>query len=220
MLNKIFFNRSIFLSFALIIIYIGCRPIVSHVTPFFEQKIDFKQKTFFVINGETESLEARSYAKLISNELEAKGMILTNKEESANFIVIFSNKIDDGKSKISAMPIYTPGRTYSSTTYGSAMAYGSSGSVNAFGASTTYGHTSGTTTFVPTSDTIYTRVLNVRFYELIDGKRQPVYEVRAISSGSSGSFSEVAPEIIAAAFDELPYSVSGKTVRVEKIKSN
>jgi hypothetical protein len=198
-------------------------PVQSRVTPFFERQVDFKNKTFFVVTGKTrenESLELRSYAGMISKELQSKGMVQAKDELEANFVVVFSNAIDDGKSETTAMPVYTPGQTYTSTTYGSATAYGSTGSVSAYGTSTTYGQTSGSTTYVPISNTVYTRILNVRFYALLDGKRQPVYEVRAISRGSSGSFSEVAQAVIAAAFDELPFSVSGKTVRIEKMITN
>lgn len=223
MASRSFSTKSLLFVFVSAMINFGCRPVESRVTPFFVQQPDFTDRSFFVVTGKTtenESLEFRSYAGMISGELQSKGMVLAKDEAEANFVVIFSQAIDDGKNVTSAMPVYTPGQTYSSTTYGSATAYGSAGSVSAYGTSTTYGQTSGSTTYVPVTNTVYTRVLNVRFYGFIDGKRQPVYEVRAISRGRSSSFSEVAQAVIAAAFDELPFTVSGKTVRVQKVMSN
>lgn len=202
-----------------LMVLLGCRPVQTRVTAFYEKSMSFQGKSFFIVPAESiksESLETKSYAEVAAKKLVEKGLVRAANQENADFLIAFSYGIDDGKIESSVVPLYLPGQTYTSTTYGNAMAYNSSGgSATAYGTATTYGTTPGTVVPVPVSNTVYKRTYFAGFYMMVDGKRQLVYEVRAVSVGSSGSFSEVADPVIGSAFSELPFP-SGRTKTINK----
>jgi hypothetical protein len=159
------------------------------------------------------SLEFQYYAKLVKAELEKRGMTEAPYDQ-AKYAIFMTYGIDNGKEVISSYPIF--GQTGTSRSY-------TTGTVTSYGNMATY---SGTTHNTPTygvvgfdtsSDTVFTRYLNIDIIDIAksgNGKVKKVYEGKAISSGSTGQLAPVMPAIIKSVFEDFPgKSVASRTSR-------
>ncbi|WP_156461299.1 DUF4136 domain-containing protein [Devosia sp. Root436] len=185
----------------------ACQSVQSNVTAFHTLQPNTPE-TFSVraSNIQGDSLEATTYAGLISTRLEQHGWSASS---SPDVDVRFAYAIDGGRTSISSVPIY--GQTGGGTTYSTGNIYGTGGFGSYSGTSytpTTYGVVG----VAPVSHTTYQRVLSVEMTNTKTGKK--IYEAKVVSSGSSGTFAEVASCLIDALFEDFP-GTSGKARAVE-----
>lgn len=197
------FARTALVAFTLLVG--GCATQVeTNVTAFHTLQNGGRGQTFVMIPYEDQegSLEWRTYAGLVSQQLVAKGLMAAERLAEADLAVFMAYAIDGGRTSVSAVPMFgqTGGGTTSTTTgyVGSRPVY----------ASTYTPPTYGVTGFVPVEDTVYGRALKII---IIDAKRSfaakkplPVYEATATSAGSSGTLNIVMPAIVSGIFKDWP----------------
>lgn len=183
----------------------GCATQVeTNITAFHTLQNGGRGQTFVMIPYEDQegSLEWRTYAGLVSQQLVAKGLVTVERIADADLAVFMAYAIDRGRTTVSTVPMYgqTGGGTTSTTTgyVGSRPVY----------ASTYTPPTYGVTGYVPVEDTVYGRALKII---IIDAKRSfaekkpvPVYEATATSTGSSGTLNVVMPSIVNGVFKDWP----------------
>ena len=187
-------------------LFVGCASFIeTKVSAFHELEPSLSGVTYALVpTMEQEgSLEFQSYAKLVKVELKKRGMTEAPFNQAKYAIFMFYG-IDNGKEVISSYPIF--GQTGTSSSY-------TTGTVTSYGNMATY---SGTTHNTPTygvvgsgtsSDTIFTRYLNIDIIDITNsgnGKEKKVYEGKAISSGSSGQLAPVMPAIVKSVFEDFP----------------
>lgn len=184
----------------------GCASFVeTKVSAFHELEPSLSGVTYALVPSKEQegSLEFQSYAKLVKVELEKRGMTEAPFNQAKYAIFMFYG-IDNGKEVISSYPIF--GQTGTGSSY-------TTGTVTSYGNMATY---SGTTYKTPTygvvgsgtsSDTVFTRYLNIDIIDITksgNGKVKKVYEGKAISSGSSGQLAPVMPAIVKSVFHDFP----------------
>jgi len=184
----------------------GCASFVeTKVSAFHELEPSLSGVTYALVPSkeQEDSLEFQAYAKLVKVELEKRGMTEAPLNQAKYAIFMFYG-IDNGKEVISSYPIF--GQTGTSSSY-------TTGTVTSYGNMATY---SGTTYKTPTygvvgsgtsSDTVFTRYLNIDIIDIAksgNGKVKKVYEGKAISSGSSGQLAPVMPAIVKSVFEDFP----------------
>lgn len=195
-----------FVASLLLILLSGCASFVeTRVSAFHELGPSLTGETYALVPSKEQeaSLEFQSYAKLVKQELVARGM----KEvpfEKAKYAVFMFYGIDNGKQIVSSYPIFGQTGVSSSYTTGTVNTYGNTASYSGTTYNTpTYGVVgSGTTT-----DTVFTRYLNIDIVDIEksgNGKVQKAYEGKAVSSGSNGQLSTVMPAIIKGVFEDFP----------------
>jgi len=187
-------------------LFVGCASFIeTKVSAFHELEPSLSGVTYALVpTMEQEgSLEFQSYAKLVKVELKKRGMTEAPFNQAKYAIFMFYG-IDNGREVISSYPIF--GQTGTSSSY-------TTGTVNSYGNMATY---SGTTHNTPTygvvgsgtsSDTIFTRYLNIDIIDITNsgnGKVKKVYEGKAISSGSSSQLAPVMPAIVKSVFEDFP----------------
>lgn len=196
--------RNIFLVLLLILLS-GCATVTTKVSSFHELEQPLSGVTYVLVSSKEQesSLEFQSYAKIVKSELGKRGMIETPFNQAKYAIFMFYG-IDDGKQVVSSYPIFGQTGTSSSYTTGTVTSYGNTASY------------SGTTYKTPTygvvgtgnsTDTVFTRYLNIDIIDIAksgNGKVQKVYEGRATSSGSSDQLAIVMPAIIRSVFEDFP----------------
>lgn len=130
--------------------------------------------------------------KKIERLLSEYGYPLAN-AESADYYLLFSYGISDGKNETISVPIYNPGSNYTVNTYG---AYGSSYSTI---------HGSGYTTYVPHSVTKYYRYLKLHLVEAASYRdKAEIIEVwvgDVVSEGANSDLREVINYLLIPAFE-------------------
>ena len=124
---------------SLVLLVSACATIRSNISVFHKlnPKVEGMKYTILPSEEQVESLEYKSYEKVVRQQLNAKGLKEVPFGE-AEVIVFFSYGIDGGKEAVSTYPIYGQTGVSSSSTYGTIQNYGS------------YGTYSGTTTYTPT----------------------------------------------------------------------
>lgn len=184
----------------------GCAMVVeTKVSAFHELEQPLSGVTYALVPTKEQegSLEFQSYAKIVKSELEKRGLTEAPFNQAKYAIFMFYG-ISDGKQVVSSYPIFGQTGTSSAYTTGTVTAYGNTASYSGTTYKTpTYGVVgSGTST-----DTIFTRYLNIDIIDIAksgDGKVQKVYEGKANSSGSSGQLAPVMPAIIRSVFEDSP----------------
>lgn len=169
-------------------------------------------KTFMMVpyKNQEGSLEWRTYADLVSRQLEKYGLVRSQILASSDFAVFMAYAIDSGRTSVSAVPVYgqTGGGTTTTTTgyVGSMPVYGSTYTPPTFGV----------TGYAPVEDTVYGRAVKITILDVkrtIEEKKPvAVYEATAKSVGSSGNLNVVMPAMIEGTFKDWP-GPSGVTSR-------
>jgi hypothetical protein len=192
---------------ALALALASCQTIRSDVTVF--NTIDQATPTGFTITAmgaEAGSLEAKSYADLVSAQLVAHGW---HPSPGGPVDVAFGYNIDSGQTQTSSMPIF--GQTGGGTSYSQGSVYGGGG-FGTYSGTTYTPPTFGVVAEVPVSQTFYNRGLRV---EMTDRRTHArIYEATLASKGTTGAFNVVAPCLIEALFKNFP-GQSGKTYQIE-----
>jgi hypothetical protein len=202
----------------------GCVPpnamnLRTTVAAFAEPSVIFTGKSFFITAADkmkADRLESQFYGNLAAGHLTAKGMVRSQDPEKADLLVLFDYSIDDGKSVTYEYPVFIPGQSFTSTSFGSATAFGKGGTVTATGSATTFGTTSGSVGTETGAMTVYTRRFSVAIYGRAEDGRRRSYELRATSQGSSNDFAAVAEPLIESALEDFPGQI-GKAVVKEKV---
>jgi hypothetical protein len=184
----------------------GCATFVeTKVSAFHELEQPLSGATYALVPTKEQeaSLEFQSYAKIVKSELEKRGLTEASFNQAKYAIFMFYG-INDGKQVVSSYPIFGQTGTSSSYTTGTVTSYGNTASYSGTTYKTpTYGVVgSGTST-----DTVFTRYLNIDIIDIAksgNGKVQKVYEGKANSSGSSGQLAPVMPAIIRSVFEDFP----------------
>ena len=200
---------------SLVLLASACATIRSDISVFHKlnPKVEGMKYTIVPNEEQVESLEYKSYEKIVRQQLNAKGLKEVPFGE-AEVIVFFSYGIDGGKEAVSTYPIYGQTGVSSSSTYGTIQNYGS------------YGTYSGTTTYTPTYGVVgsgaipytkYTRYLILDMVDksssLSDERIKKVYEAKVISSGTSNQLPKIVPVMVKALFEDFP-GKSGSTRKV------
>lgn len=148
------------------------------------------------------SLEWRSYANLVSRQLQKYGLVQWQGQGNPDLAVFMSYAIDSGRTSVSAVPMYgkTGGGTTTTTT-------GFVGKTPIYGTSYTP-PTYGVTGYAPVEETVYGRAVKIAIVDVgrsIEQSRPvTVYEATATSAGSIGNLNVVMPAIIAGTFQDWP----------------
>ncbi|MDR2239508.1 MAG: DUF4136 domain-containing protein [Zoogloeaceae bacterium] len=184
----------------------GCASFVeTKVSTFHELEPSLSGVTYALapLKEQESSLEFQSYAKLVKAELEKRGMTEAPFNQAKYAIFIFYG-IDDGKEIISSYPIFGQTGTRSSYTTGTVTSYGNMATYSGTTHKTpTYGVVGSGTS----SNTVFTRYLNIDIIDIAksgNGKVKKVYEGKATSSGSSSQLAPVMPAIVKSVFEDFP----------------
>jgi hypothetical protein len=184
----------------------GCGSFIeTRVSAFHELEQPLSGVTYALVPTKEQegSLEFQSYSKLIKSELGKRGMTEAPYAQAKYAIFMFYG-INDGKQVVSSYPIFGQTGTSSSYTTGTVTSYGNTASYSG----TTYKTpTYGTVGSGISTDTVFTRYLNMDIIDIAksgNDKVQKVYEGKAISSGSNGQLAAVMPAIIRSVFKDFP----------------
>ena len=184
----------------------GCAAgLTASVTSFHEISQDLNGQTFALVPSSEQDgrLEHKTYALLVKQQLERRGL----KEVPLNvakYAVTMAYGIDDGKVVTSSYPIYGQTGSSGSSTSGRVSTYGNTSYLNA---TTTKTPTYGVVGSGVSSDTEFTRFLNLNIIDLSKStpeKPVTVYEGKVRSTGSSGQLATVMPAIVRSVFKEFP----------------
>ena len=159
------------------------------------------------------SLEHKAYEDMVRQHLSKRGFREVPVAQ-ADLAVFLSYEIDNGREVISSYPIFGQTGVASSYTYGNV--YRSYGGSASYSGTTTYTPTYGIVGTGTTSDTVFTRKvqLDMLARPLLDqDKVSKVYECRVVSSGSSSQLNLVMPYLIESLFQDFPGN-SGTTKTV------
>lgn len=204
----------------LILLLSGCASTIhTKVSAFHELEEPLSGVPYALVASkeQEESLEFRSYAKLIKAELGLRGLNESSFNQ-AKYAIAISYGIDDGKQIVSSYPIIGQTGTSGSHTTGTVTSYGNTASYNGTTIKTpTYGVVgSGTST-----DTVFKRYLNIDIIDIsksVEGRVQKVYEGKAISSGSSSQLAPVMPAIIRSVFEDFPGKSGATRTSIQPFK--
>ena len=205
------------LSFVLLLVLFTASCLVrSQVTVFHDFEPNIKKTKYIILATEEQqnSLEHRSYEKLVKQQLSLKGFKEVSLDE-ADVVVMFSYGDDGGRQIVSSYPIFGQTGVSSSNTYGTVQSYGNSA---------TY---SGTTTYTPSygivgsgvaSRTEYKRFLYLSMIDHSASKSgdgiKRIYEGKVVSNALNSNLPEAVPVMIKALFKEFP-GESGKVRTVD-----
>jgi hypothetical protein len=159
------------------------------------------------------SLEFKTYAQAVKQELNAKGFKEVSFEQ-AKTVVFIVYGIDTGKQVVSTSPVF--GQTGVSSSHTTGMVYGS-GDTAVYSGTTTYTPTYGVVGTSVDTSTVYTRFLMLDIIDKstsTDKKLNKLYEAKVVSPGTSSQLPAVLPVMIKALFEDFPgKSGSTRTVR-------
>jgi hypothetical protein len=192
--------------FVLVILVSGCAApfLKGEVTRF--HILDAQPKTFAVIpdDGQEGSLEFRTYAALVSDQLRAHGWSEAP-PQTADVAVFMRYEISRGYQGSRDYPIFGTVPTGNSTTYGT---------VNSFGNTATYNSTTTQQTALAVvgsgteNHTEYDREVHIVMYSLPayrqSQKMESLYEGKIRSSGSIGALPRVMPTLINGLLKDFP----------------
>lgn len=187
----------------------GTTSLQGSVTRF--HTLDGTPKTFaiFPLEDQQNSLEFRSYAKTLSNELAAKGW----KEELADKadVAIFLEYAIGGKTETYSYPILKQVPFGSATTTGTISP---SGQIQATTTQATTVAVAGTGTY---TDTVFVREVKLKMFSIpvwqTSKKMEPMFEATINSTGSTGQLAIVMPTLISGLLQDFP-GKSGSTTTI------
>jgi hypothetical protein len=194
----------------------GCGTFIqSSVTVFHELSPTAEAKTYAFIRSkeQQESLEHKAYEEMVRQQL-ARREFREVSVAQADLAVFLSYQIDNGREVVSSYPLFGQTGVASSYTYGNI--YRSYGGYSSYSGTTTYTPTYGIVGTETTSDTVYTRKVQLDMLNrpLLDqGRVSKVYEGKVVSSGSSGQLNRVMPYLIQSLLQDFPGN-SGTTKTV------
>ncbi len=185
------------------------------VTVFHEEGFDPKGMSFCFIPSKEQlnSLEYKSYAGRISSYLQTNGMSEAEPNK-ADLLVYLTYEIDSGQQVVRSKPVYGQTGVSGSQTYGTA--YRSYGGTTSYSGTTTYTPTYGVVGSRTSSETMYTRSVQIELLRRVDLDAErvvKVYEANAVSAGTSSQLNQVMRNILAAIFKKFP-GENGKTYQV------
>lgn len=172
--------------------------------------LDGQAKTFaiFPLDTQQDSLEFRSYARFLSQQLTAKGWE-ESRSETADVAVFLEYSIN-GKTETHSYPIMKQ------VPYGPAVTTGTVSTSGQIQASTTQPTTMAVAGYGSYSDTTYVRDVSLKMFSLpvwrASQKMEPVFEGTVTSTGATGQLSVVMPTLIRALMQDFP-GKSGSTHR-------
>ena len=206
------FICALIFNIAVVALFSGCSFVSSDITVFHslpKQKNDqFTNYSFEKFEWQVNSLEYNAYKDKIQKYLIVNNFL---DKEPSDIIIKFNYGIDNGSQQINSTPIIGPTGANSSFTFGTVRSLGNG-----------YGNFSGTTISNPSlgiigssthSHTEYKRFIKII---MINKKTQEIiYDVTAISSGSSSQINMVIDEMLESIFMDFPgKSGSSKTVEI------
>jgi hypothetical protein len=176
-------------------------------TPFHTFSAPILGKSFAIVPNKAQegSLEFKSYASCVKNELTQKGLVEKQVSE-CDYVIFMDYNIDNGKTVNYDYPIF--GQTGTSGSFTSGYVNSSGG----FSAVTTTTPTFGIVGSGQGSAEYYTRVLKIEMAvkaDFVAGKINKVYECKATSQGSSNQLSIIVPIMVHSIFQQFP-GESGK----------
>ena len=186
----------------------GCRSVATYVSSFSAVSPLSVGDTFYILADDCQkgSMEFEQYASSVARRIGKAGWRRVDDIKSATYAVLMSYGV--GGSKEVTTPII--GQIGGGTTSHSGTAFGSGGE---------FGTYSGTSYTAPTygwvgmaSSTAYSRYFALKVVNQADGK--PIYETKASSEGSSGTFGQVAECIFDSALSEFPRPQTGSDTRM------
>lgn len=186
----------------------GCSFVETDVSSFSKISHLSVGDTFYILadDGQKGSMEFERYASSVARRIGKAGWRRVDDIKGATYVVLMSYGV--GGSKEVSTPII--GQTGGGTTTHSGTVYGSGGG---------FGSYSGTSYTAPTygvvgmsSSTAYSRYFALKVVKQVDGK--PIYETKASSEGSSGTFGQVAECIFDSALSEFPKPQTGSDTRM------
>jgi hypothetical protein len=174
--------------------------------------LDGATKSFAIFPLETQkdSLEFRTYARLLSQQLTAKGW----KEEFSDNadVAVFLVYSIDGKTQTRSFPIMKQ------VPFGPAVTSGTVSPSGQIQATTTQATTGAVAGYGSRTDTVYVRDVSVKMFSLpvwrSSQTMEPVFEGAINSTGSTGQLAIVMPTLIEALMKDFP-GKSGSTVQVQ-----
>ncbi len=195
--------RNKWLSFVLLsaLMMAGCVRVGVSVSSFSNIPPTNNRATFYIFADETQdgSLEFYQYAESVAKRLAQGGWQRVPSPEAASYIVVMNYGVSGSSESISSAPVY--GWSGGGTTTYSGSSYGSGGYSSHSGTAHTMG-TFGVVGSSTSSTTQYHRYFNL---QAIDKETlKPVFETKASSSGSSGTFGQVAECIFDLALKDFP----------------
>jgi hypothetical protein len=161
------------------------------------------------------TLEHQEWVRLAEREFAARGLRVVEAPASASLVAVIGLAMDAGRDV--ARPFLIP--QWGVTGYSGAQTFGT------FSRSGNFGTYSGTTTLMPqygitgyttgvTSQRVFTsRAILLVFRPPYGPNPVPVFEARAVSEGSCGMLSAVAPSFVAALFEKCPSGGTGVVVK-------
>lgn len=196
----------------LVVAVTGCGRVRSNVTTFSELTADDIGSRVIIMPYEEQenSLEWRSYARMLADHFRNKGYEITDDINEANLAAFFGYGIDEGQQVTSTYSIPQFGVTGYSGAY-------TTGTVSSYGSG--YGTYTANTTLIPQygvtgystgtkRDTVYTRSLWIDLLDVESYEKK--WEMRLTSQGSCASFKPVAPTFFEAAFQSFPMGDGGE----------
>lgn len=190
----------------LFVLLSGCASFVeTKVSAFHELEQPLSGMTYSLVpyKEQESSLEFQSYAKIVKYELEKCGLTEAPFNH-AKYAVFMFYGINDGKQVVSSYPILGQTGTSNSYTTGTVTSYGN---VASYSGTTYKTPTYGVVGTGTSTDTVFTRYLNIDIIDIAksdNGKVQKVYEGKANSLGSSGQLAPIMPAIIRSVFEDFP----------------
>ena len=182
----------------------GTPPLQGKVTSF--HVLDATPKTFIILpdTDQKDSLEFRSYAALVRDQLRSRGWREAT-SDSAEVGVFVQYQISQGRQVAFSYPIFGQVPTGSSTTSGTVNTYGST---STFNATTTRQTTAAVVGTGVGSRTEFDRALRLVMYSLptyrSTQKMDRVYEGEIRSSGSTGDLPTVMPVLVRGLLEDFP----------------
>lgn len=185
------------LPFLALALLMGCGPSVvsSNVLRFHTLTSPAGEgRTFAVLPDDTQrgSLEFRAYADMVAKRMRAQGFRQVGEDATPQLVVQLYYAVDDGRTEIWTTPIYSY-NDYWRRYYGGAAAWPSP-----------YFDATGTNT---NSTTIYTHRLELKIMDGASkrsGKREDVFEGRAVAERETRELVVTMPFLVEALFDNFP----------------
>ncbi len=204
--------RNIFISLVFSVLC-GCAPIVhTQITAFHELPSNTNGMKFTVIplKDQVESVEYRSYARLIKDAFYRHGFVETPIEHS-DLILFFAYGVSDGKDIMFSYPLLGQVGISSSSTVGVVK---NLGGVTTISTVTQNTPSIGLVGSGILQQTEYKRTLKIELVDAqsyINGGMKKIYESRIISNGTHDDIAVVMRTMIKELFDEFP----GKSGQVQ-----